>query len=155
MSHQRGGNQARNKRGAGAGGQPELDGGGGLASPARGGGMGFCCEVCSFLLSHFFHGSPTPPSLFVIQTHFPLSFFFPLGYRTIEEGRKLREEVQKMESEGWEKIGAAVAGLEAEGLYRLLRGVIAQSSMSHVPPPSKKCHHSPTSTISKPPSQEP
>ena len=60
-----------------------------------------------------------------------------------------------MESEGWEKIGAAVAGSEVEGLYGLLRGVVAQSLVSHVPPPSKKCHHAPTYTVSKLPPQEP
>ena len=57
--------------------------------------------------------------------------------------------------EGLGKIEAAVAGSEAEGLYRLLTEAISYSSMSSAPSSPKKWHHIPTATISKPPSQEP
>ena len=39
----------------------------------------------------------------------------------------LRQEVQQLETEGLQKIKLAVAGLEAEGLHRLLRGTICLS----------------------------
>ena len=44
--------------------------------------------------------------------------------------------MQKKESDGWEKIRAAVAGLEAEGLYGLLREtlLIPPCPMSHLYP---------------------
>ena len=47
-----------------------------------------------------------------------------------------------------------MAGLEVEGLYRLLRGAILYPSISSAPPPPKKAHHSPSATISHPPPQE-
>ena len=93
---------------------------------------GLLCEVCYFLLSHFFHGSPTTPSLVCCTNSFSSLLF--LGYRTIEEGGKTEGIDAEEVSEGWEKIGAAVAGSKVEDLYGLLRGVIAQSSMSHFHP---------------------
>ena len=47
-----------------------------------------------------------------------------------------------------------VAGLEAEGLYGLLRGALSHSPMSLAPPPSKRHCQAPTATISKLLSQE-
>ena len=67
----------------------------------------------------------------------------------------LREEAQWLETEGLEKIELAMAGLEAECLYRLLRGAISHSPISSIPPPPKRAHHTPSITISKPPPQEP
>ena len=56
--------------------------------------------------------------------------------------------------EGLQKIESAVAGLEEEGLYGLLRGAISYSPVSSIPPPIKY-HHTPSATISKPSPQEP
>ena len=61
----------------------------------------------------------------------------------------LREEAQWLEAEGLQKVQVALAGSEAEGLYRLLRGALSQSSLSSAPPLPKRCHHAPTATISK------
>ena len=49
----------------------------------------------------------------------------------------------------------AVAGLEAESLYRLLKGAILHFPVSSVPPPPKKPCHTPSGSVSKPPHQEP
>ena len=67
----------------------------------------------------------------------------------------MREDAQYLETEGLRKIESAVAGLEAEGLYGLLRGAVSHFPISSVPLPPQKCHHTPTATISKPPPQEP
>ena len=77
------------------------------------------------------------------------------GLDLLKRTSSLREDAQKLETEGLRKIDAAVAGLEVEGLYRLLRGAISQSSISYIPPPPKRPCHTPSATISKPPSQEP
>ena len=71
-----------------------------------------------------------------------------------EEAHQLEEEAQCLETAGLGKIEAAVAGLEVEGLYRLLRGAILHPSISSAPPPPKKAHHSPSATISYPPPWE-
>ena len=62
-----------------------------------------------------------------------------------EEAHRLEVAAQKMETKGLEKVEVAVAGLEAEGLYRLLRGVMSHPSVSSAPPPPRKL------TISHPP----
>ena len=67
-----------------------------------------------------------------------------------EEAHWLEEEAQCLEMAGLGKIEVAVAGLEVEGLYRLLMGAISYPSISSVPPPPKKSHHSPSATISHP-----
>ena len=67
----------------------------------------------------------------------------------------LREEEQQLEVEGLQKVKLAVAGSEAEGLYRLLMGAVSHSSMSSAPPLPKRCHHAPTATVSKPPIRSP
>ena len=48
----------------------------------------------------------------------------------------------------------AVAGSEAEGFYRLLRGAVSHSSTSSASPPYKKVHHTPSTTIPHLPPQE-
>ena len=47
-----------------------------------------------------------------------------------------------------------MTGSEAEGFYGLLRGAVLHSSLSIPPPPLKKTHCTPSSTISHPPPQE-
>ena len=47
-----------------------------------------------------------------------------------------------------------VAGSEAEGIYRLLRGVTSCSHLLLSQPPLKRSHLTPSSSISQPPSQE-
>ena len=49
----------------------------------------------------------------------------------------LREEAQQLETKQFGKIIVAVAGSEAEGLYRLLRGAISHSPISSAPSPPK------------------
>ena len=66
----------------------------------------------------------------------------------------LHEEAQHLETKGLQKVEMVVAGLEAEGLYGLLRGALSHSLMSSVPPPSKRHCQAPTATISKLPPQE-
>ena len=46
----------------------------------------------------------------------------------------LHEEVQCLETEGLPKVEMAVAGSEAEGLYKLLRGALSHSPMSFASP---------------------
>ena len=60
-----------------------------------------------------------------------------------------------METEGLEKLEAAVTGSEVEGLYGLLRGAILHSFLSTSSPPPKKTCCTPSSTISNLPPQEP
>ena len=67
----------------------------------------------------------------------------------------LREEAQRLETEGLRKIDAVVAGSETEGLYGLLRVAISHSSTSSILSPPKRPHHTLSTTISKPPPQEP
>ena len=71
-----------------------------------------------------------------------------------EETCHLEEEAQWLETEGLGKLEAAVAGSEAEGFYRLLRGAIAHPPISSALPPSKKVHHTPSATVSHLPHQE-
>ena len=52
----------------------------------------------------------------------------------LERVSLLREEVYQLETEGLQKIELAVAGLEVEGLYGLLRGAVSHSPMSSIPP---------------------
>ena len=47
-----------------------------------------------------------------------------------EEACQLEKEAQHLDTAGLGKIEAAVAGLEVEGLYRLLRGAISHPSIS-------------------------
>ena len=76
-------------------------------------------------------------------------FFLFQGLDLLQRASSLREEVQQLETEGLQKIESAVAGLEVEGLYRLLSEAISHSPMSSIPPQPKRCHHTPTATISK------
>ena len=68
---------------------------------------------------------------------------------------QLWEEAQHLETEGLQKVELAVAGSEAEGLYRLLRGALSHSPMSMAQPPPEMCCQAPTATVFKPPPQEP
>ena len=61
-----------------------------------------------------------------------------------EEGQRLEEEVQQLETEGWGKFREAVVGSEAEGLYGLLRGVTSCSHPLLSQPPMKRSHLIPT-----------
>ena len=56
--------------------------------------------------------------------------------------------------EGLGKVKAAVAGLEAEGFYGILRGAIAHPPTSSALAHSKKACHTPSTTISYLPHQE-
>ena len=75
----------------------------------------------------------------------PIFFLFQ-GLDMLRRVSALKEEAQQLESKGLCKIETAVAGSEAEGLYRLLRGVTSHSPISS--PPKKHCH-TPAVTISK------
>ena len=67
---------------------------------------------------------------------------------------KLEEEAQQLETEGWGKLGEAMAGSEAEGFYGLLRGVTSHSLPLPSQPPPKKPHPTSSTTISQPPPRE-
>ena len=64
-----------------------------------------------------------------------------------EEACWLEQDAQHLETEGLEKVEAAVAGSETEGFYGLLNRAIVHSSISSAPPP-KKAHHIPSTTVS-------
>ena len=66
----------------------------------------------------------------------------------------LYEEAQHLETAGLQKVELAVAGSEAEGLYRLLQGALSHSSASMAQPPVKRHQQPPTATVSKPSPQE-
>ena len=55
-----------------------------------------------------------------------------------EEACRLEVVAQEMEMKGMEKVEAVVAGSEAEGLYRLLRGAMSHPSISSTPHPPRK-----------------
>ena len=76
-------------------------------------------------------------------------FLFFQGLGLLRWASWLGEEAQWLEVEGLQKIELAVAGSEAEDLYRFLRGALSDSSMSSAPPPLKKHCHVPTATISQ------
>ena len=57
--------------------------------------------------------------------------------------------------EGLQNIELAVTGLEVKGLCGLLRGTTSYSPASSIPPQPKKCCHTPSATVSKPPPKEP
>ena len=76
------------------------------------------------------------------------------GLHLLWHASLLREEAQWLEAEGLQKVKMAVAGSEAEHLYGLMRGALLHSSMSSAPPPPKRCHQAPTTTICKLPPQE-
>ena len=67
-----------------------------------------------------------------------LSLLFQ-GLHLLQSASLLREEAHWLEAEGLQKVKMAGAGFEAEGLYRLLRGVLSHSPMSTAQPPSKRC----------------
>ena len=71
-----------------------------------------------------------------------------------EEAHKLESEAQHLETEGLEKMEAAVTGSEAEGFYGLLRGAVSHSSLPTSSPPPKKDCSAPSATVSHPPPQE-
>ena len=56
---------------------------------------------------------------------------------------------------GLGNVEVAVPGLEVEGLYGLLREAISHPSISSAPSPPKKAHHTPSTTVSHLPPQEP
>ena len=62
----------------------------------------------------------------------PFSLF--QGLHLLRHCSFLREKAQKLEAEGLQKVELAVAGSEAVGLYRLLRGALSHSTMSSAPP---------------------
>ena len=69
-------------------------------------------------------------------------------------GVKAGRESAAVINRGVGKMREAVAELEAEGLYGLLRGVTSYSHPLPSQSPSKKPHHAPSATISQPPPQE-
>ena len=71
------------------------------------------------------------------------------------EAWQLEREVQHLETEGLEKLEAAVTGSEVEGLYGVLRGATSHSSLPTSSSPPKKTHCTPSSTISHLPPQKP
>ena len=71
-----------------------------------------------------------------------------------EEVRKLEEEAQWLETEGWGKFREAVVGSEAEGFYGLLRGVTSCSCLLLSQPPLQRSCLDPSSSISQQPPQE-
>ena len=77
------------------------------------------------------------------------------GLHLLCQASTLREEAQCLETAGLQKVEMVVAGSKAEGLYRLLRGALSHSPRSMAQPPTKRCHQAPTTTVSKPPPQEP
>ena len=85
---------------------------------------------------------------------FVTDFFLFQGLDLLRWASVLWEEAQQLEVDELQKVQLAVAGSEAEGLYRLLRGAVSHSSVSFAPPPPKRCHHAPTTTVSKSPHQE-
>ena len=105
----------------------------------------FFAWYCLVFLPIFFHG-PVFKSDLCDRPHF---FLFFQSLDLLKRASSLGEEAQWLETEGLRKIESAVAGSEAEGLYGLLRGAMSHSPMSSIPPPPKKCHHTPTATISK------
>ena len=84
----------------------------------------------------------------------PSFFFFFQGLHLLRWASLLKEEAQQLEVDGLQKIELAVAGSETEGLYRLPEG--SSITFLHVlcPTPLKGCHHTPTTTVSKPPPQQ-
>ena len=72
----------------------------------------------------------------------------------IEEAHRLEMAAQEIETKGLEKVEAAVAGSEVEGLYGLLRGVMSHPSISIASPSHKKAHNTPSATVSHLPPQE-
>ena len=71
-----------------------------------------------------------------------------------EEAKQLEAEAQHLETEGMGKLREAIMGSEAEGFYRLLRGVTLHSHpLPSQPPPSRACL-SPSSPASQQSPQE-
>ena len=96
---------------------------------------------------------PPPVSPFIFS--FIGAEFLQQASSLHEEAHKLESEAQCLETEGLEKMEVVVIGSEAEGLYGLLRGAVAHSSLSTSSPPPKKTHHAPFSFIPHLPPQEP
>ena len=69
-----------------------------------------------------------------------------------EEAKKLEAEAQQLEMEGWGKLREAIMGSEAEGFYRLLRGV---TLCSHPLPSQPPLSHACLSPSSPAPQQSP
>ena len=144
-----------------AGDHLQLGGSKGFPCIARGGGSGIVAGgrfflpawyLCGFLFQLLFLYFPFYTSIFVLP-------FQGLGMlkrvsSLKEEACRLEEEAQHLEMEGLGKVEVAVAGLEVEGFYGLLRGAIAHSSISSAPP-LKKAHHISSATVSHLPPQEP
>ena len=71
-----------------------------------------------------------------------------------EDAHRLEMAAQEIETKGLEKVEMAVTGLEVEGLYGLLRGVMSHPSISSASPPHKKACHTLSTTVSHLPPQE-
>ena len=122
----------------------------------RGGGVGASVGSKSYLLLFlwFLFGF-----LLLFYTPTPVLFHL-LGVGSTEKGRcptggspEIRNGGKHLEADGLEKMEVAVAGSKAEGFYGLLQGAMLHSSVSPVPPPHKKVHHTPSATISHLPLQ--
>ena len=77
------------------------------------------------------------------------------GLNLLRKASALREEAQKLEMEGIQKIELAVVGSEVDGFYGVLKGAVSHTSSSSALPPSKKCHSAPTAIVFQLPPQEP
>ena len=64
-----------------------------------------------------------------------------------EEAKKLEAEAQQLETEGWGKLREAIMGSEAEGFYRLVRGVTLHSHPLPSQPPPSHARLSPSSPV--------
>ena len=93
------------------------------------------------------------PPIYILISALPLQ-----GLGTLKRASTLKEEAHCLEEEAqWLELGnieAAVAGLEAEGFYGLLRGAIAHPLTSSALSASMKACCAPSTTVSHPPSQE-
>ena len=102
-----------------------------------------------------------PCGFLLLFTFLPLYCFIFYGLDLLKKAGTLWEEAQKLEMEaqhlmacGLENMEVAVAGLQVEGFYGLLRGAMSHSSMSPAPPSHKKVSLTPSTTISHPPPLE-
>ena len=108
------------------------------------------CEVFSpFLLLTFFSlclcfsQSLHLSSVLLIDL---ISLFFSLqGLNLLKKVSAFKEEAQKLEAEGLQKIQLAVVGSEAEGFYWLLKGAVSHTSSSSALP------HPKNAILSQPP----
>ena len=90
--------------------------------------------------------------IFVID---PIFFSLFSGFGSTKEGQCAEGGAAATGDGGAWENEVAMTGSEVKGLYGLLRGAILHSPESPCPTPTQKCCHTPTTTISKPPPQEP